>query len=414
MSQTRVPGSLDPVRNPRNIQDGTSPLANGPFPGPSCSAKPSGIGDTLRRVKDVRLALWWGIDKYAYKATLAKLGEDLKLILDSLWPGFLDALKVYAWSVGIMATLGGIAGALVGGVGAIPGAALGAQLGVAIGTFILTVLGLKFLIEYVLAHLAEANEHFGNGFKIAWEACGNSSVLDLAAKEFGNAIAALVSLFLEAAAAYVLKKGLQKGLEQLNKSKAGQALVPYAKVQYWREKLGVTDAPVPRKGIATTIAFFEKQVAEGKLDKTKFTTEKDLLSYWKAKDFSKEIKVETLQPGKELVAYRDPSSPFGFYYAEVGSYLDKLGVDYVIKKDLPAGVSGPPALLKREYIRYRVKKPVEVLRSTASGVRAHDTKAPVSGGATQYFIPRSWEMLEVIPSSPKGSKPIPVLLEEQE
>ncbi len=383
------------------IDSGTLARLHHEAPVPTCATRPSGIQKYTRGLEDVRQALWRGIDNYAYTETLNKLGSDLKLIVDSLWPGFMQALKIYAWSIGSGAAVLGTVGAVLGeGVGAAPGAFLGAEIGAEIGTLILTFLGLEFLAEYVLSHLDEASDEFANAFKTAWDACGNSATIDRAAKEFARGIADLFSLVLEAAAAWVLKKGLKAGLQELNKSDMGRALAPYAKIEYWREKLGITDAPVPRRGLAETIKFFDDQVKNGKLDKNQFTDEEKLKSYWKAMDFSKQISQEMLSPGKELVGYRDPSSPFGYYYAEVGTYLDKLGVDYVTQENLPAGVAGPPKLVKRQFIRYRVKANAKALKSTASGARAWDTNELVPGGATQYFIPRAREVLD--PLEKKG------------
>jgi hypothetical protein len=318
----------------------------------------------------------------------------LQGIVDSLWSGFVQSLQIYAWSIGGGAALFGIGGAILGeGAGAVPGTLLGAKIGMEVASAILLFLGLRFLAQYVVAHLAQANEHFQHGLTLAWEACGEHPLLESAAQEIGRAIAELFSLVLEAAAAWVIKKGLKAGLQDLKKSKVGQALIPYAKVEFWRNKLGVTDAPVPRRGIATTIRFFEDQLHRGKLDPM---DEAKLESYWKAMDFSKEVTSQTLNPGKELVGYRDPQSPFGFYYTEPGTYLDRVGIDYVTKESLPKDVQGPAQLVDREFIRYRVKQPVEVLKSTASGVRAWDTQRAVPGGGTQYFIPKAWEVLEVV------------------
>jgi hypothetical protein len=346
----------------------------------------------------------------------------------------LFAVKIYGISIGGGAALIGIVGGLLGGgAGALAGGAVGAELGADAGTAILYLMGLKFLAEFVLSHRDEANKHFREARRIAWDACGNSGTIDLAAQEYGRGFADLVSLILEATAALVITKGLKAGLEELNKTEAGRALAPYAKIQYWREKLGVTDALIPRRGIGTTIAFFEEQVAKGRLDPTEFADEAKLKEYWQGMDFSKEIKVETLRPGKELVAYRDPASPFGYYYAEVGTYLDKLGVDSLTKQKLPKGHAGPAPLVPRQFLRYRVVRQVEVLRSASSGVKSYDvgggspavadfvakstseavkgysTGKSVPGGATQYFIPRAWEVLELVPAPPKAMSPIPTL-----
>jgi hypothetical protein len=407
MSRFPSRGPLDQVGSPRIVRDGTTPPVNGKVPGPLCTTRPSGIRDFARRVGNLRDAFLLGIRKYAYGETVAKLGEDSKRLVDSLWPGFVQALEVYAWSIGVGATAFGIAGGILGeGFGAAPGAMLGAEIGAEVATGLLSLLGIKFLAEYVLSHMKGANEHFGAGFRAAWAACGNRPPLDLAAREFGRGFAELFSLVLEAAVVWLLRKGLKAGLQELNRSKAGQAIASYAEVEYFRRKLGVTDAPTPREGIATTLKFFEEQTRTGKL---KPMEEKDLLNYGKAMDFSAPVESISLKPGKILSAYRDPKSPFGFFYTEPGTYLDRLGIDYVTERRLIKELPKPTIPVDRGFFRYRVKAEVEVLKSRSSGVRAYDTDRPVPGGGTQYFIPKAWEVLEVIQAPPEGiSTPVVV------
>ena len=379
--------------------------APSPQRGPLCTTRPGGISDYARRVGNVEDALIRGIRYHARAETIIKLGSDMTSIIDSLWPGFVQAMQIYAWSIGAGAVAFGIAGAVLGeGVGAVPGAMLGAKIGAEIATGILSLLGLAFLAGYVLSHLDEANGHFGIAVKLAWNACGDPPNLDHAAREFGRGIAALFSLLLEASVAWVVKRGLSAGLEELNKSKAGRALIPYAKVEYRRQKLGVTDAEVPRQGIMRTIEFFDDQTRKGMLNPM---SERDLLGYWKDMDFSREVTPMTLRAGQELIAYRDATKPFGYYYTDRGIYQDRLGVDDVMDRALPKDVHGPPVRVPREFIRYRVIRNVEVLKSISSGVRSYDTKRPVSGGGTQYFIPQAWNVLEVVdePKMP-ASRPV--------
>jgi hypothetical protein len=403
MPPAKKPGLLDQTSYLILIQDGTLSTTPGSQTGTLCGSHSSGLGDYFRRVKNVKDAFMLGISKYAYNETVAKLDSDVRLIVDSIWPGFMQALKIYGLSIGAGAAVFGIAGAVLGeGAGAIPGALIGAEIGADIGTVILSFLGLKFLAEYILAHLDEARDHFRAAFKMAWEACGEAPADNGAAREFGCGIAALVSLVLQASVAWVLKKGLKEGLEALNKTETGRALAPYARIQYWRSKLGVTDAPVPRRGIAATLKFFDEQVQSGKLNQKNFTDEAELQSYWKATDFSREVKEETLEKGKILVGYRDPKSPFGYFYTEPGTFMDRAGIDYNTLRRLPEGTEGPKELVERKFIRYRVKEGgVKALKSICSGVKAHDTNNPAAGGATQYFIPRSWEVLETVDNPPK-------------
>lgn len=391
MSTHRQPGSLCQYSISMFVEDGTLCRWASSLPGTLNSAWKT-TRDYARRIGNVKDAFTTGIEKYAFSETVAILGDDATMLIHSIWPGLVQALEIYAASIGGGAILGGIVGGVLGeGIGAIPGAALGAELGADAATAILFFLGIKFLAEYVLAHLDEAQAHFSKGCTLAWNAKGNPPPLDIAAREFGRAIATLCSLIVEAAVVYVVSKGLKAGLEKLKKSETGRALTPYVKVQYWREKLGVTNAPVPRRGIGATIGFFEKQIRNGKL---KPLSEADQLSYMKAMNFSKNVSVEVIKAGEEVVGYRDPrpGKEFGFFYTKVGTSLNRLGVDYI---------TGNPAMA-RQFFRYRVLKDVEVLRSNSSGVKAWDTHQPVSGGGIQYFIPESWNVLEVI--KPAGTK----------
>jgi hypothetical protein len=404
-----------------NIEDGTLCRQLSPSPGHQNGVKRGSFADYVRRAANVKEAFLRGIHVYAYDETLEKLGDDFKAVLDSLWPGFVQAAKIYAWSIGGGAAVFGVLGAIFGGgVGALPGAELGADLGAAAATAILFCLGLGFLAEFVLSHFDQANEHFERGFDLAWDADGPAP--DLAAREFGRGIAELCSLLFEAAAAWVIRKGLEKGPEDLRESKIGEALEPYAKVQYWRDRIGVTDAPIPRRGIAAAIEFFEevRPKIEPRLRKP-FETEME--GWMKGMDFSDEVieDATSLQPGKELIAYKDrlpgnPNNVSGFFFTEVGTSMERVAVADITKR-YPAGdAQGPPELVERQYVRYRVKKnvgPVKALKSKASGVRSHDVGKmvtvggkqywrgdPVSGGAAQYFIPNAAEVLEIINDLP--------------
>ena len=400
MSSYRLPGSLCQYSTALFVEDGTLCRLPSPLPGPLNTLLNS-ARDYARRCGNVRTAFALGLEKYAFSETVAVLGEDAAMLIESIWPGLVQALEIYAAGIGVGAVVGGIVGGVLGeGIGAVPGAALGAELGADVATALLFFLGIKFLAEYVLGHLGDAQKHFSKGCTLAWKATGSTPPLDDAAREFGRAIATLFSLIIEAAVVYVASKGLKAGLEKLRESQTGRALVPYVKIQYWREKLGVTNAPVPRRGIGTTIEFFERQTQQGKL---KPISEADQLSYMKAMDFSKEVKVDTLKAGEEVIGYRDPRGgrEFGYFYTKAGTSVERVGVDFKTAKPVERGSPGKPPsfdepLLEREFFRYRVRKDVEVLRSNSSGVRAWDTDKPVGGGAVQYFMPESWNVLEII------------------
>lgn len=302
MASNRNPGPVCQYLEPVVVVDGTMCRAASPLPGTVCVSRPQGIGDKVQRALNIKDAFLLGIRSYAYKETVAKLGTDLQLLIDSLWPGIVQVLEIIGISIGGGGLIGGALGAFAGGVGAIPGAALGAELGADVASLILLALGIKFLAEYCLQHLDQTNQHLQRGLKLAREACGEHPSLDPAAREFGRAIAELVSLILEAAAAWVLKKGLDAGLRDLNQSKLGRVLAPYAKVRYQIDKLR---APVPRRGITTTREFAQKQT---RLSERSSVNEAKPASHQKATDFPRDATKEVVEQGKKPGGDHDPKS----------------------------------------------------------------------------------------------------------
>lgn len=390
MASLRQPGSQCQYDSPLTVEDGTLARLESSIAGTLC-----GLSNSARRyvrsIGNVKDAFLLGIKKYALSETIAKLGDDATALIAGVWPGFVQGLEIYVIGIGAGALVGGIVGGVLGeGIGAAPGAILGAEIGADAATGVLWFLGIKFLAEYVLGHLGEATGHFKKACTLAWDAPGDPPRIDPAAREFGRAIASLFSLVVEATVAFVLAKGLKAGLEKLKESKTGRALAPYAEVQYWRRKIGVTDAPIPRQGIANTLEFFEEQKAQIRARNRNEPLSEDLqTSYMKAMDFSKEVRVEPLKAGDEVVAFHDPA--FGeskHFFTKSGSSMDRLGIAE------STSASGPG----RVFDRYRLTKNVEVLRSYCSGVKDHNTGALASGGAVQYFFANPAGILErVVP-----------------
>ena len=389
MASLRQPGFQCQYESPLMVEDGTLARLESSIAGTLCGLSNS-AWRYVRSIGNVKDAFLLGIKKYALSETIAKLGDDATVLIASVWPGFVQGLEIYAVGIGAGAIVGGIVGGVLGeGVGAAPGAILGAELGAEAATGVLWFLGIKFLAEYVLGHLDEATVHFKKACTLAWDAPGDPPRVDPAAREFGRAIASLFSLVVEAAAAFVLAKGLKAGLEKLNESKTGRALAPYATVEYWRRKIGVTDAPIPRMGIAKTLEFFEEHGKQIEVRDREPMTEDTQKSYMKAMDFSKEVRVEPLKAGDEVVAFHDPAYGESLhFFTKSGSSMDRLGIAE------STSASGPG----RVFDRYRLTKNVEVLRSYCSGVKDHYTGALASGGAVQYFFANPAGILErVVP-----------------
>src|SRR5918998_684476 len=72
-------------------------------------------------------------------------------------------------------------------------------------------------------------------------------------------------------------------------------------------QLGITDAPLTRKGLAKTLGFFE--------DEMPTLPWKYRIAFLKAMDLHHPVEVVTLQPGEKLTAYRKHTEdPFKTFY----------------------------------------------------------------------------------------------------
>jgi hypothetical protein len=104
---------------------------------------------------------------------LAMLGQKLKNIdLRQVWPilrAVLDDIALYLGGPIVLGgAFGGGLGFFAGGVGAVPGALAGAAVGAQAGTLLLSFLGLKSLLDYMVASVPKAAECYLRGFKMAW------------------------------------------------------------------------------------------------------------------------------------------------------------------------------------------------------------------------------------------------------
>ena len=104
---------------------------------------------------------------------LSLLGQQLNNIdLREIWPVLRGVLEDVALYLGGPAALGGAIGGgigfFAGGVGAVPGALAGSAAGAAAGSLLLSLLGLKSLLQYMLASVPKAAECYLRGFKMAW------------------------------------------------------------------------------------------------------------------------------------------------------------------------------------------------------------------------------------------------------
>lgn len=150
-------------------------------------------------------------------------GINLELIWHILLEACKDIALYYGGSVVAGTTLGGVGGFFVGGVGAVPGAVAGAAAGSQVGIWVLTLLGLKSLAEYMVDALPQAMRYYEQGFRRAWGDApqGNrpnttamvpaAPNVQQAAMDFGNGHVIVIAAMLMAVVAYLTRGKGDKG-----------------------------------------------------------------------------------------------------------------------------------------------------------------------------------------------------------
>lgn len=124
--------------------------------------------DQLGRVNRVREALH-DSGPLAQRMIVERLaGIDLSMITSILVSACQDLALIYGGSTVIGGFIGGVGGAFFGGIGAVPGAAAGAAAGSYVGGLILSVLGLKSLVEGIAEAIPAALRHYQKGIAEAW------------------------------------------------------------------------------------------------------------------------------------------------------------------------------------------------------------------------------------------------------
>jgi hypothetical protein len=122
----------------------------------------------LGRVNRVRKALH-DSGPLAQRMIIERLaGIDLSMIASILVSACQDLALIYGGSTVIGGFIGGVGGAFFGGIGAVPGAAAGAAAGSYVGGLILSVLGLKSLVEGIAESIPAALRHYQKGIAEAW------------------------------------------------------------------------------------------------------------------------------------------------------------------------------------------------------------------------------------------------------
>ena len=157
----------------------------------------------------------------------------------------------------------------------------------------------------------------------------------------------------------------------------------------WLAQVGVTPAPVPRQNVRTALRFFAQHMPT--------LPPAMAMSFLRAMDLSKPVRVPVLPVGERLIAFRSGNeSPFKLFYTRPGASKYSSGIN-------PAG---------RSAVHFTVRAPAPALETYTSGVvdvwtvpadgqhttvapRANSTGVMVAGGGIQLIIPRAPQVLLV-------------------
>jgi len=188
---------------------------------------------TLARVKDVKRAI--EIARQAAPTEIQRqTGYAVSEFLDSILPALLQICVVQASATALGATVGAIIGAAFGGVGALPGAVEGGALGFGLSATLLGWLGLGFLFVAVGQSLVSIGSLLQHAVSRAWRAVDHPDQrrfdVQQAGQDLARAMGLLMLLILQAIAAWLLKRGLDKLPEliaELRRSKLGQGFAEW-------------------------------------------------------------------------------------------------------------------------------------------------------------------------------------------
>lgn len=216
-----------------------------------------GIADFLDRAgalwDDVRTAI--ALSKQYIPAAIGRHVEAaLWGVLESLAMMLVLAAAVLAISTAIGAGLG----ALAGGVGAAPGAAAGFE----VGMVLLEWLGLAMLVVWIGQSLVRVGNAFGSFLGRVWNARGDQAKLDLAARQFAEAIGTLCGVLIEGLVMWAVSIGATKALGALRGTRFG-AKFNNSETGAWlnervrRVKSGEVAVPTPKDVLSGLIRGIE-------------------------------------------------------------------------------------------------------------------------------------------------------------
>jgi len=162
-----------------------------------------------------------------------------------------------------------------------------------------------------------------------------------------------------------------------------------AALDAWLAQIGVTPAPVPRENVRTALQFFATRMPA--LDPEM------ALSFLRAMDLSRPVRLTRLEPGERIIAFRTGSeSPFKLFYTRPGASMHTSGINAARR-----GVTHFKVRVAAPALETFTSGAIDVWTTPADGQpttvypRGDTTGVMVAGGGIQLIIPRSTQVLLV-------------------
>lgn len=165
------------------------------------------------RLRKIKQALFRAEAELPY-AIRQETGMAVYQVINGIIPALLASLAFVTVFIIAGASIGTAFGSLLIGIGALPGGVIGGTLGFEAGLWILNILGLVFLIEFMRGSLWEAMTWIRRGIMRAWGPKHYSDFPDAdtrrAGYEIAHGVAILIRCILEGIVIYLTTKGVAK------------------------------------------------------------------------------------------------------------------------------------------------------------------------------------------------------------
>ena len=301
---------------------------------------------TSERISNVKSALWFAqrkVPRYVMQETGMAVYDAVKAII----PALLVSLAFVTLTTVVGASAGAAVGSLGAGVGAVPLGVAGGSIGFKAGLWILNIVGLAFLIEYMRGSLWEATRHIEAGVRRAWGPTEKYPYYPYdgdvfgASEEIALGAAIVIRCILEGIVLYLTVKGVSRLPElvaNLKRSKFGETFAVWVEQNYEQmlsnpkltRRVGTGTAKDQPARVLTDHATMQEQPRPGA--KTDIENKLDKSYHYTEAKWAESIKKRGLREG----SYATPSGELSPLQAQIELALppNKTAPNTKIKIDL--------------------------------------------------------------------------------